>query len=212
MIIRFLALALFKILFRLQASGLKNVPLKGGFILVANHTSYLDPPVIAAACPRVLSFLAKEELFKNALFGRFISGLNAFPVKTHSGDIKALRRAIKILQQGEALLIFPEGGRFNDGRLHKPLEGVGLMAAKAGVPVVPAFIQGSNRALPMNSKLIRLKKVKVYFGKALSAEEIEAKLKEDNPYQRIAEMAIEEIGQLKNRSSSFEKNLERKDE
>ncbi|MCQ9208896.1 MAG: 1-acyl-sn-glycerol-3-phosphate acyltransferase, partial [Omnitrophica bacterium] len=167
LIVRAIAIILFKFLFRLQVNGLENIPGKGAFILAVNHTSYLDPPVLAAACPRIVSFLAKEELFENKLFAAFITGLNAFPLKSQSGDMKSLRWAIGILKRGKALIIFPEGRRTPDGKLDKPLSGVGLLAAKAVVPVIPAFIQGANKALPIESKFIRLEQIRVYFGRPI---------------------------------------------
>ena len=202
LIIRFIALVLSKVLFRLERFGTQNIPLKGGFILAANHSSYLDPPLLAAACPRVLSFLAIKSLFKHALFGGFISRLNAFPIKSHSGDIKAMRWAIKILQQGRGLLIFPEGGRYNDGRLHEPLEGIGLIAAKTKVPVVPAFIQDTDKALPMHGKFIRPKKIKVYFGQAIRIQNLKSQLSNDDFYQRIAQKTMEEIRGLKEQNTN----------
>ena len=162
-ILRSLTVILSKLFFRLQAFGRKNVPSEGGFILASNHVSYLDPPVLGAACPRILFFMAKEGLFKIPLFGCLIANLNTFPVKTHSGDLRAIRRAIEELKAGRALAVFPEGGRTPNGRLGKPLPGIGLLAVKAAVAIVPAFIKGSNTALPLNAKFIRPKKIKVYF-------------------------------------------------
>ena len=196
MIVRSLAICLFKVLFRLQVSGLENIPLKGGFILASNHISYLDPPALGAACPRELCFLAKEELFIGA-FGRLIASLNTFPIKGRPGELMSLRRAIKELQAGRALTIFPEGTRTADGRLGKPMPGVGLLAAKAGVCIVPAFIEGSNRALPINSKFIRLKKIKVYFGKPVWPQEVSTQLDREDFYQGLAARTMEEIARLK---------------
>ena len=196
-IIRSIAIILFKVLFRLQAFGVGNIPLKGGFILASNHASYLDPPILGAACPRVLSYLGKEGLFKNALFGRFLSALNVIPIKTHSGDIAALRRAIEGLKEERPLAIFPEGGRFNDGRLHQPLEGIGLIAAKTFAPIVPAFIAGSSKAMPVDSKFIYPKKIRIYFGEPIWPKEISSELHGRSLYQVIAAKTMKEIGHLK---------------
>lgn len=197
-IIRAIAIILFKVLFRLQAFGVGNIPLKGGFILASNHESYLDPPILGAACPRVLSYLGKEGLFKNALSGRFLSALNVIPIKTHSGDIAALRRAIESLEEERPLAIFPEGGRFNDGRLHQPLEGIGLIAAKVSTPIVPAFIAGSGKAMSMRSNFIYPKKIRIYFGEPIWPGEISNELHGRSLYQVIATKTMEEIGRLKN--------------
>lgn len=200
LIIRSLAIVLYKVLFHLQVSGLSNIPLTGGFILASNHLSYLDPPALAAACPRRLSFLAKEGLFKNALFGGFIAALNSFPVSSQSGELKSLRRAIRELQAGKGLTIFPEGERSVDGKLGEPMKGVGFLAVKAAVPIVPVFIDGSGKALPMHSKFIRLKKIKVYFGRPILPQELPQQLKGSNSYQMIAEMTMKEISRLKESS------------
>ena len=199
LIIRTLALILSKLLFRLQAFGQNNIPLKGGFILASNHTSYLDPPILAAACPRMLSFIAKEELFKNAIFGRFITALNAFPLKTETADLRALRWAIGVLKAEGAVAIFPEGGRTTDGELDEPLKGVGFIAAKANVPIIPVFIEGSNKAFPVNSKFIRPKKIKVYFGQPIKLEEFNLQTEGSDLYQRIAQRTMEKIRKLKER-------------
>ncbi len=203
MIARSLAIVLFKVLFRLQVFGRDNIPLKGGFILASNHISYLDPPALSVACPRELCFLAKEELFIG-VFGRLIANLNAFPIKGQPGELMSLRRAIKELEAGRTLIIFPEGRRTADGRLGKPMPGVGLLAAKAGVCIVPAFIEGSNRALPIDSKFIRPKKIKVYFGKPLWPQEVSTRLAREDFYQALAARTMEEIGRLKPRAKNDE--------
>jgi len=201
LILRSLTFILCKILFRLQVFGRENIPLKGSFILASNHTSYLDPPLLGAACPRVLSFLAKEELFKIAFLGRLISDLNVYPVNSQSGDFGSLRRAIRELKAGKPFTIFPEGRRTADGRLQEPMRGVGLLAAKAEVPIIPAFIEGSNRALPVHSKFIRPKKIKVYFGRALRPQGISVQLKGRDLYQAIAVRIMEEIGRLREKGN-----------
>lgn len=193
---RFLVKVLSKILFRLQVFGKENIPLKGNFIVASNHASYLDPPIVGASCPRVVSFLAKEELFKNFLFGRLISNLNAFPIKKEEGDVQSLRRAIRELRSGRGLVIFPEGRRTNAGQVVKPMRGVGLLATKGDAIIVPTFIRGSDKALPIHSKLIRPKKISVYFGRAFIPGRLSENSKKDF-YQRIADKTMQEIDRLK---------------
>lgn len=200
LIIRALAIVLYKILFRLQAYGRKNVPQTGGFILASNHASYLDPPALAATCPRKLCFLAKEELFKIVFLKQLISALNTYPVNSRSADFSSLRRAIKELKQGKGLTIFPEGRRTADGRIDQPSKGIGFLAAKTAVPIVPAFIEGSNKAWPVDSKFIRPKKIKVYFGKAIQPQQLRGQLQGEEYYQRIAEATMEEISRLRQNS------------
>lgn len=194
-IIRFIAVILYKALFRMQVFGRENIPSKGGFILAANHASYLDPPALAVASPRQVYFLAKEGLFVG-LFGRLIAKLHAFPIKGQPGELIALRRAIKELRSGKALLVFPEGRRTADGELAEPRPGVGFLATRANVPIVPAFIEGSNRALPVHGKFIRPVKIKVYFGRPFFPEAA-VELNREEFYQKLAARTMEEIARLK---------------
>ncbi|MFC2168188.1 lysophospholipid acyltransferase family protein [Acidobacteriota bacterium] len=193
---------LYKIFFRLQVIGRENIPLEGGFILASNHASFLDPPALAVASPRVLSFMALEGLFRIPLFGRFIASLNAIPVKSKSSDLKSLRQAISELSSGGVLNIFPEGIRSPNGELGKPLRGIGLLAVKADVPIVPAFIKGSNKALPVHSKLIRPKKIKVYFGRPFLPKEMSTQSSNKDLYQAIAARTMDEIKRLKEKSQN----------
>jgi 1-acyl-sn-glycerol-3-phosphate acyltransferase len=195
--IRFVTLFLCRILFRLEVFGQNNIPLEGGFILASNHASYLDPPLLGVACPRILYFLANKELFKNIFFARFISSLNAFPIDTQTGDLKTLRWAIRELKAGKPLAIFPEGRRTFDGELEKPKLGVGFLAIKAGVCIVPTFIKGSKEALPREGKFIRLKKIAVYFGPPIKIEEFSKQLSNTELYQAIAEKVMAQISRLK---------------
>ena len=155
---------------RLKVSGRNNIPKKGGFILASNHVSYLDPMVLGFACPRNLNFMAKAELFRNALFGRLIGSVGAFPVKRKSGDASALKEAIRRIVSGKGLVLFPEGGRGNGANLQQPEAGIGFIAAKAAVPVIPVFIRGTGIALPKGSRKIKRAQVSVVFGKPLFIE------------------------------------------
>jgi 1-acyl-sn-glycerol-3-phosphate acyltransferase len=202
-ILRLIALALFKLLFRLEVSGQTNIPLRGGVILASNHVSYLDPIGLGVASTRPLYFLAKEELFKGAFFNWFFAHLNSLPVKSGLGGFKSLRRAIKELRSGRALAIFPEGRRVAGGQLGKPMKGIGFTAAKAGVCIVPTFIEGSEQALPRQAKFIRLRKIKVYFGRAFWPKEFSGPLKKKDYYDKITRMTMEEIQKLKERRGEF---------
>ena len=120
-----------KMLYRFRVSGREKIPKSGGLIIAANHISYFDPPVMAAALPRRLTFLAKQELFRFAPFGRYISALGAFPIDRSRGDTGAIRQAVKLLNEGKVLLIFPEGGRNLDGNAEVK-SGVAFLARMTG--------------------------------------------------------------------------------
>lgn len=201
-LIRLLAWLLLKIIFRLSVRGQKNIPRQGGFILAANHRSFLDPVVLAVSCPRPVFFLAKEELFiHNALFGRFITALNAIPLQRNSRDLRALRRVVSELKAGKVFIIFPEGRRLAEGEDIRPMKGVGLLAVKADVPIAPAFIEGTAQALPINGSRISPHKIKVCFGQPIfpQSAQVEGSVqdKKDEVYQALAEKTMQAIKQLK---------------
>ncbi|MFH1577585.1 MAG: lysophospholipid acyltransferase family protein [Candidatus Omnitrophota bacterium] len=192
-IVRFLALVAAKILFRLEVRGAGNIPKSGSFILAGNHNSYLDPAVLAVACPRELRFMARHDLFEIPLFGAFISSVGAIPLKRNSGDISGIKEALRCLRKTiYGLLIFPEGSRALSGASQDPKPGIGFMAAKSGVPVVPAFIQGSQRALGRGARLIRPVKIRVYFGNPIHFDD--KGIKDD--YEKFSTRIIQEINRL----------------
>jgi 1-acyl-sn-glycerol-3-phosphate acyltransferase len=162
-----LAAAAFRLFFRLRAVGAEHVPRRGPVLIAANHQSVLDPPLVGAVAPRPLSFLAKAELFRIPLFGPFIARLNARPVRREGADPGALRTALRVLADGGALLVFPEGTRGTEGELGPAKPGAGMLAVMSGATVVPAYITGSGRAWPKGRRLPRPGRVAVSFGPPL---------------------------------------------
>ena len=162
-----IAAALMRLFFRLERRGREHVPLTGALLLVSNHVSVLDPPLIGATAPRPLYFLAKEELFRVPLLGRLFHAVNARPVKRDGTDARALKSALRLLGEGKAILIFPEGTRGRGERLGESKPGAGMLAVMSGAAVVPVYISGTERALPRGRALPRLAKVRVAFGPPL---------------------------------------------
>lgn len=189
-ILRIFAVPLMRVLFRMEVKGVGYIPRQGGFILASNHLSYLDPVVLGAACPRTLSFMARHDLFSNPWFSWLITMLGAFPVRRDSADASALKEAMLRVKNGQVLVVFPEGRRrgFNEAG-EKPLPGVGFLATKLAIPVIPAFISGSEKALPKDTKFIRPHKISVRFGKQIL---IERRM----PYQDAAHLIMENIRHL----------------
>ncbi len=179
----------FSFFFKIKVSGAENIPKEGGFILASNHLSYLDPAVLAIACPREVNFMAKEELFKIPLFSNLIRVLGAFPVKRNTADISALKQAMKRVNAGSGLLLFPEGSRKEGSTDLEPHAGIGFLAAKINAFVIPAFIRGTDIAMPKGAKVIKPSKVSVIFGKQISIER-------DMPYKEIAQRIMDNIRQL----------------
>lgn len=162
-------------LWRLRARGLEHVPLEGGVILAANHQSFLDPPLVAACVPREISFMARRSLFAIPLFRRVIAACNAFPIDRDAGDVRGIKNAIDRLKSGSALVMFPEGTRTRDGRIGRMKPGIRVIAARAGVPIVPVRLQGLYEVWPKGRPLPRLRgQVTITFGKPVRLEGSEA--------------------------------------
>jgi 1-acyl-sn-glycerol-3-phosphate acyltransferase len=162
------ARALMRLLFGLEVRNPEHVPGAGPVLIVANHSSLLDPPLVGAVAPRPLVFLAKAELFTIPLFGTLIRRLNARPIRREGPDPGALRTALRVLEARGALLVFPEGTRGDEGSLRPARAGAGMLAVTSGAPVVPVYISGSGRAWPRGRRFPRLEKVRVAFGPPLS--------------------------------------------
>lgn len=157
----------FRLGFGLEVRGQDQVPIYGAFILASNHISSLDPPLLGAACRRRLSFMARTSLFGHALLGAFLRAVHVIPLRRGEGDLGAMRAAVQRLQRGEVVAIFPEGGRQLSGVLGSAKRGVGLLAATARVPIVPAVVSGTLEALPPGAKGLRRAKIQVAFGPAI---------------------------------------------
>ncbi len=150
------------------------------YIVACNHASNMDPVIVGAFFPRRLRYFAKEELFVNWFLGTSIRALGAVPVSRNdnASAAGALRGFMKLYQDGNDVLIFPEGGRTLDGKL-QPLEaGVAVIASHTRAPILPVFIHGSFKAMPPGSAFIKPTKVKITFGKPLKFSEEVYKSKE----------------------------------
>jgi 1-acyl-sn-glycerol-3-phosphate acyltransferase len=185
-----------KVLFGFRITGEEKIPRSGAVIIASNHVSYCDPPVVGSAIPREIHFLAKEELFSNRAFGWLISQYNAIPIRRSVGDIVALKGIIRLLKQGKAVLMFPEGTRSLSGKLLKPKPGVGMIACLAGVPVVPAYVTGTSR---LGAAFLRRAKLAVRFGEPVALSEVATGLKDVNErYRRLTEEVMKRIANLSN--------------
>lgn len=152
---------LFKIYSRVRVLGRENVPRTGPLIIAPNHASFADPPLVGSQLPRTLFYMGKEELFRIPVLGWLIRQVNAFPIRRKEGDIAAIKAAERILNAGGALIVFPEGRRQIDGRLGAPKRGVGLLASRTGVPVLPVYVHNGHR-------VVRGARLTVIFGRTMS--------------------------------------------
>ena len=139
---------LYRLAFPSRIYGAENIPAEGGVVICANHQHFLDCVCLAAQLrKRRLTFLAKAEALKNPLFNRILGdkGMGAIPIKRGEADLTAMRAALKAVADGEALAIFPQGTRSRDNSPTPMLNGVSMIAVRAGAPIVPIFIEGPYR-------------------------------------------------------------------
>ncbi len=161
----FLVRVAFAVWYNIRVEGRENIPKKGAYIFASNHRSYADPVLVVICGRGRFSFMAKSELFENKAFGWLIRTLGAFPVERGKGDTEAIDRAISRVQEGQHLLIFPEGTRSKDGRVGRGKTGVALIAAKAGADVIPV-------GLNFEGKLHFRSRIVVRYGKPIPAAQL----------------------------------------
>jgi len=155
--------AAFRSLFGLKIIGRDHLVTEGPVLVVANHQSFLDPPLISNLYDTEMYFLARKSLFRGLtkwLYPRW----NAIPVDQDKPDMASLKSIIRLLRQGHRVLIFPEGARTDDGNLGTAAPGVGLVAAKSGAVIQPVRIRGAYEALPRGARLLRFTRISVTIG------------------------------------------------
>ncbi|MFE7590789.1 lysophospholipid acyltransferase family protein [Kitasatospora sp. NPDC057512] len=183
--------------------GIGNVPRKGGVILASNHLSFIDSVVIPLTAPRRVHFLAKAEYFtgtglKGRLSKGFFEAIGAVPVErgTYRSAQASLESALKILEDGKAFGIYPEGTRSLDGRLYRGKTGVAWLALTAGVPVVPVALEGPEQILPVGKRVPRLKKVTVRFGEPLHFDELHGQARSLKARRQVTDEVMAAIQRL----------------
>lgn len=165
--LRGLGVVLAKVLWRFEVTGRDRLPTVGPFILAPVHRSYVDFLVAAMSVPRRMRFMAKDSLWRAPRFGRFLESVGAFPVDRTGADRTALRRAEEAVAGGEPLVMFPEGRRQEGSRIAEMQQGPAFVACRNRVPIVPVGIGGSDRAMPIGSKMVRPAKVRVVIGEPI---------------------------------------------
>ncbi len=169
--LRFIGIRLFALYFRLQAEGKEHIPQEGAYLIVANHTSFLDPFFICAIIPRVIHFFTLSLFYDHSLLHWLCKRLYCIPIKKGGTDISAMKKALRLLNDGELIGIFPEGTRSWTGELGEGEAGVSLLALKAHVPIVPVYIQGAYESFPRRALFPKPYSITVTFGKPFRLEE-----------------------------------------
>lgn len=164
------------LLFRVRVIGAEHVPATGA-VLSGNHISNADPVLLWCATPRHVHFMAKVELWKISPMAWALPRLWAFPINRGAPDRAAIQTATSLLQEGELVGIFPEGTRNRDGSAEAQ-QGAAFIALRAGVPIVPVGIAGTDLIKPDGAHFMRFPRVTIRFGEPIHAEEFEGGRKE----------------------------------
>ncbi len=158
--------------FCIRRRNFRRVPQKGALIVApAGHRSNLDTPLVGAALPRRMHYMAKDSLFKSPFWSRFLSALGGFPTLRDSVDRRALRYARGVLDRGEALVVFPEGERKSGPRVQPLLSGPVWLSEVTGAPILPVGIGGAEAAMPKGALIPRPRRIRFVFGELIPAPE-----------------------------------------
>ena len=186
-VVRGIAVWFSRVWWRLEVSGTEHLPTEGAFILAPIHRSNADSLVVAALTGRRLRYMGKHTLWKYKRLGRVFTALGGFPVRRGAADREALRKCAEVLAAGEPLVVFPEGTRQTGRMVHDLQEGAAYLASRAGVPIVPVGIGGSEDALVKGSKKIKRVRIRVVAGEPLVPPLIDGRV----PRSAVARLSAE---------------------
>lgn len=190
--VRVLVVAFGRFWWRVKVVGAEHLPAEGGFVLAPVHRSNADTFVVSALTRRRLRYMGKHTLWKHKLPGRFLTAMGGFGVRRGSADREALRQCTAVLAGGEPLVIFPEGTRHSGPKVAELQEGAAYLAARAGVPIIPVGIAGSEEAIRKGSKGLHRARVTVVAGPPILPASYEGRV----PRSAIREMSMELSGAL----------------
>ncbi|MEY2588545.1 MAG: 1-acyl-sn-glycerol-3-phosphate acyltransferase [Acidimicrobiaceae bacterium] len=159
-----MVLVVAKVLCRIEIVGKENVPKRGPYVMAPVHRSNVDFALVSVVTRRRMRYMAKDSLWKSRLLGWFVGTLGAFPVRRGSADREALHTCIELIEQGEPLVMFPEGTRRSGPVVEELFDGPVYVAGRTQVPIVPVGIGGSEAMMPRGSKLLRPVKLTLVVG------------------------------------------------
>jgi 1-acyl-sn-glycerol-3-phosphate acyltransferase len=158
--------------YRVRYSGRRNIPTIGGVLVVSNHQSHLDPPLVGIGCPRQMNYLARDTLFRFAPFRWLISSVDAIPIDREGIGLGGIKESLRRLKRGEMVLIFPEGTRSHDGQIAPFRPGFTALAARSGAAILPVAIEGAFQAWPRWRNWPGSGRIRVRFGAPITPAEI----------------------------------------
>jgi 1-acyl-sn-glycerol-3-phosphate acyltransferase len=169
---RWMCRVFFILFFDVRFYGRENIPETGGVLLLSNHQSFLDPPLCGIGVERHFSYVARDTLFTNPVFGWLISSVNVSPIKRDAADIAAIKMFIEKLKAGNAVVLFPEATRTHDGKIAEVKPGFGLLSRRANVPIVPIVIDGAFECWPRTKKNFSPGRITVVYGDLIPPEKV----------------------------------------
>lgn len=187
---------IYRIAFRLRVHGAENIPPRGGFLIASNHESYLDPALIGVSFPYPIHYFARKTLFDGPILGFLLPRVNVLPIVQDRPDIRGIRNAIRTVESGQPLVVFPEGSRSPDGQLQPAEPGVGLLVAKASAPVLPVRIRGAHAALPRGSGRIHFRPLSLTIGPLMKPPVPAPGLRGQDAYRSVSDQIMVAIASL----------------
>ena len=186
-----------------RVEGQEHIPARGPAVVAPNHVSYFDPLAVGASLPRRTYYFAKKELFAIPVFGWIIRKCYAFPVDREASDHTAFRHAIRLLHGGELLVVFPEGRRSENGTLEVGGTGAALIASRAGVPIIPCSLWGTDDVLPRGARFLHTGLVQVRFGAPISLDEYDSRRLNKQQLQQATAQVMDSIAHLRAAQEEF---------
>ena len=160
------------VMFQVRHTGVENIPAQGAALVVSNHQSHFDPPLVGMGCRRRMNYLARDTLFRFAPFGWIIHSVDAIPIDRKGVGLSGIKESLRRLKRGELLVVFPEGTRTPDGQIKPFRPGFTALAVRTKAAIVPAAIEGAYAAWPRWRKLPRPGRIHVHYGPPILPEEI----------------------------------------
>jgi 1-acyl-sn-glycerol-3-phosphate acyltransferase len=167
------------LVFQVRHTGQKNIPSQGGVLVVSNHQSHLDPPLVGMACPRHMNYIARETLFEFTPFAWLIRSINAIPIDREGFGIAGIKESLRRLKRSEMVLIFPEGTRTPDGEIKKFRPGITSLAVRSRAAILPVAIVGAFECWPKSRTFPLPGKIRVHYGRPILPQEYEGLNEQD---------------------------------
>jgi 1-acyl-sn-glycerol-3-phosphate acyltransferase len=158
--------------YRVRHTGVHNIPRRGGVLVISNHQSHFDPPLVGMGCPRRMNYVARDTLFRFGPFGWLIQSLDAIPIDREGLGLSGIKESLRRLKRGEMLLMFPEGTRTNDGAVGPFRPGFTTLATRSKAAILPVAIEGAFAAWPRWHSFPRLGTIHVHYGEPMLPAEI----------------------------------------